>query len=170
MRIGFNLAIFEDHNKWESLFSKSGKTPWPNKAWEIEGHNFGWGNLFAFEFTWTRNCDHAGLSLKLGLFGYQVEGRFYDSRHWDYDTNDYVVYDEAYFKSYEPPAPSPAAAAMADKLSEAEQFLQSPQGQRLINKLVNEKLEAQKQAKLDKQARGEAYREANLAKKANGQS
>lgn len=99
MRIGFNLAIFEDHNKWESLFSKSGKTPWPHKAWEIEAHNFGWGNLFDFEFSWTRNCDHAGISFKLGLFGYLVEARLYDTRHWDDEKNQWQVYDEEYFRS-----------------------------------------------------------------------
>jgi hypothetical protein len=100
MRIGFNLAIFEDHDKWDHLFSKSGKTPWPNKHWEIEGQSFGWGGLFTFEFSWTRKTDHAGVRLKLGLFGYVIEGQFYDSRHWDSNTNDYVVYDEAYFKRH----------------------------------------------------------------------
>lgn len=98
MRIGFNLSIFEDHDKWESLICKSGKTRWPNKAWEFEGHNLGWGDLITFEFSWTRKTDHAGVSLKLGLFGYQFEGRIYDTRHWDSDTGDYVVYDEAYYK------------------------------------------------------------------------
>lgn len=100
MRIGFNLAIFENHDKWDSLFSKNGSTPWPNKHWEIEGHNFGWGDLITFEFSWTRKTDHAGVRLKLGLLGYQVEAQFYDSRHWDEDTNNYRVYDEAYFKRH----------------------------------------------------------------------
>lgn len=163
MRIGFNLAVFEDHNKWESLFSKSGKTRWPNKAWEIEGQNFGWGDLLAFEFTWNRKCDHAGVSLKLGLFGYQIEGRFYDTRHWDYDTNDYQVYDEAYFKKFSAPAPT-SALSKAEKATAVEEFLMSDQGKRLIDKKVAEKIEEQKQDKLAKAARGEAYRRANLGK------
>jgi hypothetical protein len=161
MRIGLNLAIFEDHNKWEHLFSKHGKTRWPNKAWEIEGQNFGWGDLFTFEFTWTRKCDHAGVSLKLGLFGYQVEGRFYDSRHWDEDTNDYKVYDEAYFKHSYTPAPV-SVLSQAEKAEAVEEFLMSDQGKRLIDKKVAEKVEEQKRAKLAKAARGEAYRRANL--------
>jgi hypothetical protein len=98
MHFGFSLAIFEDHNKWESILNRSGRTRWPNKAWEIEVHNFGWGNLFDFEFSWTRKTDHAGLRLKLGLLGYLMEAQFYDTRHWDHDRNAYTVYDEAYFK------------------------------------------------------------------------
>jgi len=98
MRIGFNLAVFEDHNQWESLFVKSGKTRWPNKAWEIEAQNFGWGDLLTFEFTWTRKTDHAGVSLKLGLLGYVFDARIYDTRHWDNDTNNFVVYADAYYQ------------------------------------------------------------------------
>ena len=164
MHIGFNLAIFEDHNHWKNLFNRSGKTRWPNKAWEIEGHSFGWGDLIAFEFAWTRKTDHAGVRLKLGLLGYQVEAQFYDTRHWDEDTNDYVVYDEAYRQRHFVHREPDPVAVTADQLSDIEAFLKSPQGQRLIDKLVQEKLEQQKKAKLDKAARGEVYKAANLAK------
>ena len=99
MRIGFNLAIFEDHDKWESVLSRRGKTRWPNKAWEVEVHNFGWGNIIDFEFAWTRRTDHAGLRLKLGLFGYLMEATLYDTRHWDSNKGQWQVYDEEYFRS-----------------------------------------------------------------------
>lgn len=99
MRIGFNLSIFENHNKWDLITAKHGKTRWPNKAWEFEGHNLGWGDLVVFEFSWSRKCDHAGVSLKLGLLGFVFEGQIYDTRHWDYDNNQYQVYDEEYFRS-----------------------------------------------------------------------
>jgi hypothetical protein len=164
MRIGFNLAIFEDHDQWASLFCKNGRTPWAHKAWEIQGHNLGWGDLITFEFSWTRKTDHAGVSLKLGLFGYVIEGQIYDSRHWDSETNDYVVYDEAYYqRNFSTPAEE-SAVSKADMASAVEVFLKSDQGQRLIDERVSGKIEEQKQAKLDKQARGEAYRAANLAR------
>lgn len=165
MDIRFSLAIFENYTKCDSLFSKNGSTRWPNKHWEIEVYNLGWGDLLDFEFSWSRKCDHAGFSLKLGLLGYTFEGKFYDSRHWDDETNNYVVYDKAYMDRHFTPQPAADTSALsyADKATAVEEFLKSDQGQRLIDKRVAEKLEEQKQAKLDKTARGEAYRRANMS-------
>lgn len=41
-----------------------------------------------------RGFDHAGPELNLGLFGYNLRMKLYDSRHWDYDTNQWVKYQE----------------------------------------------------------------------------
>jgi hypothetical protein len=49
--------------------------------------------LFRIEFEWTVGQDHAGVRLELGLFGYQLDLGFHDSRHWDIDTNAWKVYD-----------------------------------------------------------------------------
>ena len=38
--------------------------------------------------------DHAGVSLWLGLSGFDVGLHFYDTRHWDYENNRWEVYEE----------------------------------------------------------------------------
>ncbi len=37
--------------------------------------------IFEIEFSWTTNCDHPGVSLGFGLFGYVVDIGIYDTRH-----------------------------------------------------------------------------------------
>lgn len=63
-----------------------------NKAWELE-HTFYDGMLADCNFEFTTKGDHAGLDLALGILGYGVHFRIYDTRHWDYETNDWVKYD-----------------------------------------------------------------------------
>ncbi len=50
--------------------------------------------LFHFEFRIEWKTDHAGVSLGLGLLGFDVGLHFYDTRHWDYKNNRWEVYDE----------------------------------------------------------------------------
>jgi hypothetical protein len=38
--------------------------------------------------------DHAGARIMLGLLGYVVELHFYDTRHWDHNTNTWETYNE----------------------------------------------------------------------------
>lgn len=38
-------------------------------------------------------CDHAGVELCLGLFGYSISFKYYDTRHWDYENNRWQVYE-----------------------------------------------------------------------------
>jgi len=64
-----------------------------NKAWELE-HTFYDGLLVDCECKFTTKGDHAGLDLVLGLFGYAIHFRIYDTRHWNYDENRWYVYDE----------------------------------------------------------------------------
>lgn len=63
----------------------------PNKFWELqcEKHK-NWNNYFDGHITWNRHCDHAGLSFYVDFFGFSVEFRIYDSRHWDYKRKDWV--------------------------------------------------------------------------------
>jgi hypothetical protein len=55
-------------------------------AWEIE-HTYYSRELVNIEFKLTRRQDHAGLTVCLGLLGYAVSGRIYDTRDWDDETN-----------------------------------------------------------------------------------
>jgi hypothetical protein len=36
--------------------------------------------------------DHAGPHITLGLLGYSLNWKIYDSRHWDYDNNTWETY------------------------------------------------------------------------------
>lgn len=53
-----------------------------HKAWELE-HNYYSGSLFDLEIEVSYDEDHAGLTLALGLLGYGIHFRFYDTRHYD---------------------------------------------------------------------------------------
>jgi hypothetical protein len=61
-------------------------------AWELE-HNYYAGSLVDCEFSITTRTDHAGLEIGLGLLGYGIGFRIYDTRHWNSDTNTWVTYD-----------------------------------------------------------------------------
>jgi len=64
-----------------------------NKAWELE-HTFYDGMLIDMDFKITRRCDHAGLSLVFGLFGYAIHFSIHDTRHWNYEENRWYIYDD----------------------------------------------------------------------------
>lgn len=51
-------------------------------------------SLFHFEFRASWMTDHAGVSLWLGLLGFDVGLHFYDTRHWDYDNDRWEVCEE----------------------------------------------------------------------------
>ena len=44
--------------------------------------------------TWSHRCDHAGLTLELGLFGTTLTIALLDCRHWDNEKNRWVRYIE----------------------------------------------------------------------------
>lgn len=91
--IYFNVNI--RNPKWWNRFANlkvwSGKTPIPNKFWEVEIIKN--DNLFRLEFEVTTQQDHAGVNLELGLAGYEIHFKIYDSRHWDCENNKWFTYD-----------------------------------------------------------------------------
>ena len=58
-----------------------------NTAWEIEILRSS-QRLFEISLgvTW-RSHDHAGSHIGLGVFGYSIHAKTYDTRHWNYQTN-----------------------------------------------------------------------------------
>ena len=73
-------------------FNRCWNTPFKNKYFEFEVfHDCVY--LINFNFDWTTRCDHAGIRLELGLFGYELFLHFYDNRHWDYHTNTWAASD-----------------------------------------------------------------------------
>jgi hypothetical protein len=61
------------------------------KAWELE-HSYYSPMLVDADVRWTRCQDHAGIEIGIGIFGYGVSFRMYDTRHWDYDKNTWSTY------------------------------------------------------------------------------
>lgn len=90
-----NITIknpFITKDLFRSILAKSG-TISRNKAWEVEAlHNA--CTLFKIELNidW-RGRDHAGPYLCVGLFGYEVGFKLYDTRHWDYKKNKWEVHE-----------------------------------------------------------------------------
>ncbi len=79
-------------DRFQSIKTWFGHTPWKNKYWEIQLMKD--CELFRIEFSWTIREDHAGVRLELGFAGYKVSFTFYDNRHWDYDTDAWVQIKE----------------------------------------------------------------------------
>jgi len=92
--IDFNFAISNPQiNNWDRfnlLKSKSGLFK-NHKAWEF--NTYCDIDIIRVALSLNFNSDHAGLNIKIGLFGYMIEYTIYDTRHWDYDTNTWKVYD-----------------------------------------------------------------------------
>lgn len=68
---------------FSSVYEKSGKTWIPHKFWEFNVYKT--SHLIDFTISYTMRQDHAGFETFIGLLGWSVEFRFYDSRHWDYE-------------------------------------------------------------------------------------
>jgi len=52
---------------------------------QISRYAFNWLEL-QLDLNW-RGTDHAGPWFMIGLFGWQLDIRMYDRRHWNYETN-----------------------------------------------------------------------------------
>ena len=70
--------------KYGSFFGVS------NKFWELQLEKWeNWTNYFEFYLKFDRHCDHAGFRFYIEISGYSINFRIYDSRHWDYEKNDW---------------------------------------------------------------------------------
>lgn len=63
-----------------------------NKAWELE-HTYYSGSLLDIDISLSVREHHAGFEITVGLFGYGIHFRIYDTRHWNYERNCYETYD-----------------------------------------------------------------------------
>ena len=66
--------------KFKNLWSRSYSTPFNNKFIELSVYKY--SSILLFNFIWSVQTDHAGVECVFGLFGYNLECKFYDSRHW----------------------------------------------------------------------------------------
>ena len=64
-----------------------------NKSLEVQLSRGG-KDLIGFDIRFTMRQDHAGLMLNLDFLRYFFVVNFYDGRHWNYEKNRYVNYDD----------------------------------------------------------------------------
>jgi len=89
--INLNFTISNPwSSRWDILWSNR-KLIGKNKAVEFNGYRT--NHIINVDFNFKPAGDHAGARIMLGLFGFDVELHFYDTRHWDYTTNTWEVYD-----------------------------------------------------------------------------
>ena len=92
--IEFRIAVKSPFRKenFKNIFSKTVQLS-RNKFFEFEIIRY---KRYLFEFNldinW-RGQDHAGPNLEIGIFGYSVCVRIYDSRHWNHIKNTWEVYN-----------------------------------------------------------------------------
>ena len=86
-------------NRWRVTmadFSMDGNRVWcwgfpitENGAFEIQVGRFGEGNVFEAFLAWTRRQDHAGIELRLEVWGCHLIAKLYDRRHWDHEKGEW---------------------------------------------------------------------------------
>jgi hypothetical protein len=93
--IKFQCTVYVNWFKesFEPIWNKSGSIT-KRKHWELELYR-DFSDLFGITVdTFCSGRDHAGPSIKLSLIGYTFHASIYDSRHWNYEANDWEVYNE----------------------------------------------------------------------------
>lgn len=84
MNIHFSFRLLNSFSTtFSSVYEKSGKTWIPHKFWEFNVYKT--SCLIGFTFDFNMRQDHAGSGFEFELFGWSIEYRFYDSRHWNYE-------------------------------------------------------------------------------------
>jgi hypothetical protein len=63
-----------------------------HKAWELE-HSYYSPMLIDADIRWRHRTDHAGVDITLGILGYGISFRIYDTRHWNDKQNVYAQTD-----------------------------------------------------------------------------
>jgi len=77
--------------RYVQVYTKTGKTCMPHKFWEFEVYKSNAIIRCILEFT-TR-VDHSGFGMELDLFGWGIDFKVYDHRHWDDENNCWEVYE-----------------------------------------------------------------------------
>lgn len=79
-------------NQFKNIWSKGFKTPFKNKFFEAQIYKG--SDLVDFFLRVTTRQDHAGAHFGIGLFGYNLELQFYDSRHWNDEEGRWYQYSD----------------------------------------------------------------------------
>lgn len=83
--LDFKLCLSLPGFLWSPIYRKSGPVPGlKNKLYEVDVQRC--SHLLNVDFITRIMSDHAGVSLTLGLFTYQIIVDLYDPRTWPYST------------------------------------------------------------------------------------
>jgi hypothetical protein len=88
------LEITNPFDRWE-LFKPLGCISarlTKNKSLELE-HSYMSTMLVDFDLLWTVRTDHAGFRITVGILGYGIGFQIYDTRHWNYERDQYEIYN-----------------------------------------------------------------------------
>lgn len=79
-------------NKFKNIWHRAGDIS-KNQAWELELY---YSDCTVFKVNLTikfTGSDHAGPSVEFCLFGYTFSAMIYDTRHWDYEKNQWETHE-----------------------------------------------------------------------------
>lgn len=89
LNLSFNIRNpFSD--RWECLANPSWQIS-RYKAIELQFDRC--SDIVGMTVRLTTRQDHAGVFVSMSLLSYEAMFHFYDSRHWDHETDSYKVYD-----------------------------------------------------------------------------
>lgn len=86
--VNIRMELANPFDRWDcfkNLGCISGRL-FQHKAWELD-HTYYSPMLADVDLVWNKCTDHAGLAFSIGLLGYGISVRIYDTRHWNYDRN-----------------------------------------------------------------------------------
>jgi hypothetical protein len=86
---------------WPWFKNLDKQTDYIEKTWRLSKHKSlevqlskAGDTLIGGAFRWNIRCDHAGVLLDLSLFRHFFIINLYDNRHWNYDKDRYINYDD----------------------------------------------------------------------------
>jgi hypothetical protein len=85
--INLDFTIDNPFSKRFGLLSSKSKMLTKHKA--VEANIYCTANIIKLSLVYSTAQDHAGLQLEVGLFGYNFELHFYDTRHWNDKNKDW---------------------------------------------------------------------------------
>lgn len=89
--VNFKFKLANPYSdRWIDIYNIGGYLT-DNKSWEIEVLKT--SAIVEVTINFTTRSDHAGLAVKLGLFGFNVNLSIRDNRHWDYENKCWVKYE-----------------------------------------------------------------------------
>jgi hypothetical protein len=88
--INFNVSLTNPWSRRHRIIKSMFGRLWSRKAWELNFYLT--ADIARVEFNFSTRCDHAGLRFELGFLGFAFEFNFYDSRHWNYNSETWNEY------------------------------------------------------------------------------
>lgn len=83
--INLNFSIEYPFSERFEILASTSKMLTQHKA--VEANIYCTANIIKLLLAYSIRRDHAGIRIEFGLFGYECELHIYDTRHWDYEIN-----------------------------------------------------------------------------------